>query len=375
MGSLNGLIQRARTELGYIEKASNSNLDSKTGNKGTANYTKYSRDINSLGLMGCQAQPWCGTHQFWLEVQEFGIDVALKHFHMSKNTYVGYNVFATKAKFPASKRSKTPKLGCLVVFSHSHIGRVVSISGNTITTIEGNTSPKSYDRNGGMVAQKTYNINDNKIDCFLIIDYEFNESTEPSNTYTVKKGDTLSKIAQTWGVSLSSVAAYNDISNPNIINVGQVIRKPGNNTPSEAPSSPAPSVNSIIRDGQIHANNFCGAGIATDGVRGTDTKKAGIKALQTAMNLDYGVRLAVDGIWGAKSEAALKGHTVRLGETQYMITALQILLMLKGYDPNGLENPGHFGSGCESTVLKYQKDKGLSADKIAGYNTFKSLIA
>ena len=29
--------------------------------------------------------------------------------------------------------------------------------------------------------------------------------------------------------------------------------------------------------GQIHSNNFCGAGIATDGIRGDATKKAGIK--------------------------------------------------------------------------------------------------
>lgn len=133
--------------------------------------------------------------------------------------------------------------------------------------------------------------------------------------------------------------------------------------------------NSIVRDGQIHANNFCGAGIATDGLWGPATKKAAIKVLQTAMNLDYGVRLVVDGIWGIKSEAALKGHTVRLGETQYMVTALQILLMLKGYNPNGLENPGQFGSGCEAAVYRYQNDKGLNADKIAGYNTFKSLIS
>ena len=48
---------------------------------------------------------------------------------------------------------------------------------------------------------------------------------------------------------------------------------------------------------------------------------------------------------------ALKGHTVRKGESQYMVTALQILLMLKGYNPNGVESPGSFGSGCESALF------------------------
>ena len=228
MGSLQGLISRLKNEVGYIEKASNRNLDNKTSNKGLNNYTKYARDINNLGLMGCQAQPWCATFQFWAEVQEFGLDTALAHFHMSKSTYVGYNVFSTKAKFPAGKRSKTPKLGCLVVFTHSHIGRVIAISGNTITTIEGNTSAQSYDRNGGMVGQKTYNINDSKIDCFLIIDYDSGK-TEPTtggDSHTVKKGDTLSKIAKSWGMSVSEIASFNGIPNPNLINVGQVIKKP-----------------------------------------------------------------------------------------------------------------------------------------------------
>ena len=176
MSSLQGLINRTLDEIGYVEKASNSNLDSKTGNKGLNNYTKYARDVNSAGLAGCQGQAWCATFAFWCEMKEFGVDTALSHFHMTRGSYCGYNVFSTKGAFPAGKRSRTPQLGCLVVFTFSHIGRVVDIQGNTITTVEGNTSANQYDRNGGMVAKKTYRINDPKIDCFLIIDYESSSS-------------------------------------------------------------------------------------------------------------------------------------------------------------------------------------------------------
>ncbi|MCC2198142.1 peptidoglycan-binding protein [Fusicatenibacter sp. CLA-AA-H241] len=56
-------------------------------------------------------------------------------------------------------------------------------------------------------------------------------------------------------------------------------------------------------------------------------------------------------------------------------TALQILLMLKGYNPNGVESPGSFGSGCKAALKKYQKANGLTVDGIAGYNTFISLIS
>lgn len=46
------------------------------------------------------------------------------------------------------------------------------------------------------------------------------------DTYTVQKGDTLSEIAAAMGVSVSDLAAYNGIGNPDVINVGQVIKKP-----------------------------------------------------------------------------------------------------------------------------------------------------
>lgn len=65
-----------------------------------------------------------------------------------------------------------------------------------------------------------------------------NTSSQPSNSvstvtgtsHTVVKGDTLSAIAKAWGVSTSELAAFNGISNPNNINVGQVIKKPSKST-------------------------------------------------------------------------------------------------------------------------------------------------
>ena len=135
------------------------------------------------------------------------------------------------------------------------------------------------------------------------------------------------------------------------------------------------SGNAIVRNGQIHANNFSGADIKEDGIRGTATKKAGIMVLQVALNHDYEAGLAVDGAYGSKTDAALGNHYVKYGETQYLVTAVEILLMLKGYNPSGVENPGQFGSGLESAVKQYQRDHGLTADGVAGRNTILSLIA
>lgn len=133
--------------------------------------------------------------------------------------------------------------------------------------------------------------------------------------------------------------------------------------------------NGIVMDGQIHLNNFTGADIKVDGNKGPETVKGGIKVLQKALNMDYCAGLVVDGIWGIKSEKALGGHFVCRGECQYMVTALEILLMLNGYNPQGVECPGNFGGGLEAAVRQYQKEYGLNVDGIAGRNTFKSLIA
>ena len=133
----------------------------------------------------------------------------------------------------------------------------------------------------------------------------------------------------------------------------------------------------LVQIGQMHANNFaCGANrIAEDGLCGPSTKKARVKVLQQALNLDYGAGLAIDGDFGTKSKAALGNHYVRRGEQQYMVTALEILLYLNNYDPKGLENPGQFGPRLEEAVVAYQKDHHLSQDGIAGRNTFLSLLA
>ncbi|MEY8536819.1 hypothetical protein AALH30_25430, partial [Blautia pseudococcoides] len=108
--------------------------------------------------------------------------------------------------------------------------------------------------------------------------------------------------------------------------------------------------NAVIRDGQIHCNNFTGAGIPVDGYDGPKTRKGAVMVLQTGINQDYRAGLVVDGIWGPVSERALGSHYVCRGECQYMVTALEILLMLKCYNPQGVECPGSFGSGLEAAV-------------------------
>ncbi|MEC1707462.1 N-acetylmuramoyl-L-alanine amidase [Bacillus mojavensis] len=55
------------------------------------------------------------------------------------------------------------------------------------------------------------------------------------STYTVKKGDTLSEIAEKTGVSVAKLQSYNGIKNANKISVGQVLKlKGGSSKPSSS---------------------------------------------------------------------------------------------------------------------------------------------
>lgn len=130
----------------------------------------------------------------------------------------------------------------------------------------------------------------------------------------------------------------------------------------------------VVKAGQIHSINFVGVKILTDGIPGVETKRQKIRVLQQALNLDYGAKLVVDGILGPKTLAALGQHYVCRGETQYMVTAWEILLMLNGFHPQGVQSPGEFGKGLEETTYQYQIANNLVPDKVAGRKSFLTAL-
>lgn len=64
--------------------------------------------------------------------------------------------------------------------------------------------------------------------------------TTPAGTYTVVRGDTLSRIAQRFGISLAALISANNIPNPNLIYAGQVLVIPGGSGTTPPPANPQP---------------------------------------------------------------------------------------------------------------------------------------
>lgn len=171
--AINKVLNVALAEVGYLEKKSNSQLDSKTANAGTANYTKYWRDIKP----SYQGQPWCACFVTWVFVQAFGKEMAqkfLKHYpYVYCPTMSGlFNL------------NSNPKVGDIVIFKRNgtftHTGIVVGVNGDYFTTVEGNTSGGStIIANGGGVCKKGYYNSNLPGTKFVTVDWSLVSSEKP----------------------------------------------------------------------------------------------------------------------------------------------------------------------------------------------------
>ena len=108
----------------------------------------------------------------------------------------------------------------------------------------------------------------------------------------------------------------------------------------------------LVAQGQIETIRFTGISIKVDGVRGKNTKANMIRCLQRAANFDWQAGLSEDGVIGPKTQAAFKGHYIKVGECQKMITAVEIICYCLGRDPHGVEYPGVFGEGLAAALNK-----------------------
>lgn len=166
------VIGVAEKEVGYLEKASNKNLDSKTANAGKANYTKYARDLDAIpGFYNGKKNgySWCDVFVDWCFVQAFGAVEAKRLLcQPSKSLGAGCS-YSMKYYLTEGRVKDTPAVGDQIFFTDKngsvcHTGIVYAVDKTYVYTIEGNTSSESgVVANGGCVAKKKYKKTYNRI--------------------------------------------------------------------------------------------------------------------------------------------------------------------------------------------------------------------
>ncbi|GLZ63679.1 N-acetylmuramoyl-L-alanine amidase [Bacillus amyloliquefaciens] len=130
------------------------------------------------------------------------------------------------------------------------------------------------------------------------------ETKTDGATYTVKKGDVLSVIAQKTGVSMTTLQRLNGIKDPNFIKVGQVLKLTGS-----ASSSSGKKISSYSLPSGVFK------------VTSPLTKGSAVKQIQTALAAlyyypDKGAKNnGIDGYYGPKTANAVKRFQSMYGLT------------------------------------------------------------
>lgn len=312
---LSKVLKIAENEVGYLEKRTNANLESKTANAGSNNYTKYSEDFDKIykgfyyGTKNGYAA-WCDIFVDWLMVEASDVNRALAALGQPMKSYgAGCNwsvrYFQSKGKYT----TKNPRPGYQIFFKDSdgdpcHTGIVYKVDNTYVYTIEGNTSSASgVIANGGAVAKKKYKLNYSRIHGYGIIDYD----PEPVST---NKPTTTTKPTAT---------------------------KP---TTTRVDSDILAWQKAAVRDGYKQPKYF--------------TK--------------YGT----DGDWGKECEAVANKAVCRKPIIPGRYTNKNLTKFIQ--KKLGCTVDGKFGNNTRDAVKKFQKSKGLKADGIVGINTWKALL-
>lgn len=178
MTAVDKLIAVAEDQIGYLEKKSNKDLDSKTANAGSNNYTKYNRDLKAWTGVGYINAQWCQAFVDWCFIKAFGVEDAKKLLYVFTNyTPTGSDAFKKRGRY-IKRGNGNPKRGDVIYFYSTtkgrigHVGIVYKVSGKTVYTIEGNTSgASSLITNGGGVRKKSYSMSSSYIDGYGSVDY------------------------------------------------------------------------------------------------------------------------------------------------------------------------------------------------------------
>ena len=107
----------------------------------------------------------------------------------------------------------------------------------------------------------------------------------------------------------------------------------------------------------------------TTEVKPTTEGKYIVRYLQTVLNSQYNAGLTVDGLYGPKTEAAIR--VLKVGSKGDHVIWLQKAVVDRGQK---IAVDGIFGNATKEAVIAYQKSRGLTADGLAGKATHKKII-
>lgn len=229
--AINKLVKWAKDQVGYKATYYKKNK-----------YAQLLDGINGFYNGKKNGFDWCDCFCDAGFVTNFGAELGRKMIYQPLKSlgagcpYSANYYIANKAWY------KNPQKGDQIFFGkrgdEDHTGLVIDFDSKYVYTVEGNTGGGN-----GTVASRKYARTSSWISGYgrpnwsLVANAPAPEPPAPTptdeqedyskvkegTTYTVKSGDTLSKIAHVYGTTVANLVAINNIKNANIIHVGQTI--------------------------------------------------------------------------------------------------------------------------------------------------------
>ncbi|VXB93020.1 Polysaccharide deacetylase [Exiguobacterium sp. 8H] len=165
------------------------------------------------------------------------------------------------------------------------------------------------------------------------------QNTSTNKTYTVKSGDTLYSIARTYGVTVSALAAANNITNYSLIYVGQVLIIPGTTV-----TPPTTTVKYTVKSGDTLYK------IATM-YNTTVAKIAAANNITNVNSIYVGQVLIIPGTTVTPPTTTVK-YTVKSGDTLYKIATMYNTTVAKIAAANNITNVNSIYVGQVLTIPK-----------------------
>ena len=219
------LIAIAEAEVGYLEKKSNSNLDSKTENAGSKNYTKYARDLHAAGYYQANKNgyEWCEIFNDWCHWIASGKDAKLaQEIIYQKGLYGAGCVWSANCYRNAGRFFTTPQVGDQIYFgtkgNETHTGIVYKADSTKVYTIEGNTSGASgVIANGGGVCKKSYSLSYDKIVGYGRPNYD----AEKVVTETYTQAQFIKDVQKACGAAVDGIAGPETLAKTVTLSAGK----------------------------------------------------------------------------------------------------------------------------------------------------------
>lgn len=140
---------------------------------------------------------------------------------------------------------------------------------------------------------------------------------EGTSIYTVKSGDTLSGIASKFGTTTDALVSLNGIENPDLINVGQRIKVNGTAKPTTPPKAKSSTKTYTVKAGDTLSEIAQRFGATTAALaRNNNISNPNLISVGQKLNVGSGGKVASDKTYTVKVGDTLSEIAVKLGVSQ-----------------------------------------------------------